>query len=356
MIDVERLSYTYPRSAGRAIDDVTLTIDDGDFVLIAGDSGGGKSTLVRAMIGLVPHFYGGAFDGRVRVAGRDTRTNHPRDLADVVGFVAQDPESQSVVDRVEDEIVFAMENLGADPPIMRKRLEETLDAIGLTSLRSRRLDTLSGGERQRVAIASVLAAQPKCLILDEPTSQLDPQSAEEVLSLLQRLNADLGLAIVLVEHRLERVVQYAHRMIVMREGTVVDDGVPRDVLQRGTVATPLSRVARALSWEPLPLTLREGRTFARTINTRIPHRADIAPTGDVFIDVKDAGVTRGGNEVLKRVTFAARAGETVALVGRNGSGKTTLLRTLVGLLKPHRGRRTIAGMDPSKASVEAIAK
>ncbi|MFA5889729.1 MAG: ATP-binding cassette domain-containing protein [Actinomycetota bacterium] len=356
MIELRDVRYRYPGSSTWALDGVSLRVRDGEMVVIAGDSGGGKSTLARAITGLVPHFHGGEFAGTVLTGGRDTRTHAPRDLADVVGFVAQDPESQAVVDRVEDEIVFAMENLGVAPILMRKRMEEVLDALAISHLRDRRLETLSGGERQRVAIAGVLAAQPKCLVLDEPTSQLDPQSAEDVLGVLHRLNADLGLTIVLVEHRLERVVQYADRMIVLHDGRIACDGTPRDVLGRNGVATPLSRIGRALGWEPLPLTVREGRAFASALRDQLAPVQTPAPSfGESLVEVEGMRVALGAREVVRGIDLRVSAGETVAIVGRNGSGKTTLLRALVGLLRPHAGRRTVAGLDPANVPVERLA-
>jgi len=355
MIRIEDCTYTFPGAQRPALRQINLDVEDGMFLLVAGDSGSGKSTLARAMVGLVPHFHGGSFGGTVIVAGRDTRTHPPRALADVAGFVAQDPGAQSVATRVEDEICFAMENLGVDPTLMRKRLEETLDALAIAGLRDRPLGTLSGGERQRVAIAAVLAAQPRVLVLDEPTSQLDPQSAEDVLGVLHRLNLDLGLAIVLVEHRLERVVQHADRMIVLDDGRIVSDGTPRAVLATGAATTPLSRLGRALGWEPLPLTVREGRAFATRARPVPRPIAAEEPTGEVLVKARNLRVARGGVEVLHDVTLTARSGECVAIAGRNGSGKTTLLRALIGLQRPHGGARTIAGFDPARAPVEEIA-
>ncbi|HEY1014000.1 MAG TPA: ABC transporter ATP-binding protein, partial [Herpetosiphonaceae bacterium] len=203
MISVERVSYHYPGAARPALREVSLEIGAGEFVLVCGPSGSGKSTLLRAFNGLVPHFHGGAWSGRVTVAGRDTRHTQPRDLAEHVGFVFQDPDAQFVVDLVEDELAFAMENAGLPPRLMRRRIEEALDQVEIAHLRHRMIPTLSGGERQRVAIAAALTVQPAVLLLDEPTSQLDPHTAEEVLTTLHKLNADLGLTIILSEHRLE---------------------------------------------------------------------------------------------------------------------------------------------------------
>jgi energy-coupling factor transport system ATP-binding protein len=201
--------------------------------------------------------------GRILVDGLDTREHAPRDMASVVGFVFQDPEAQFVTERVEDELAFALENAGAPPLTMRKRVEEVLDALGIAALRNRAVSSLSGGEQQRVAIAAALALQPKILVLDEPTSQLDPQSAEDVLSALVRLNADLGLTIVLAEHRLERVLQFADRVVFLPgAGELPFIGDPREVMESVALTPPLVTLGKALGWKPLPLTIKEGRRFA----------------------------------------------------------------------------------------------
>ena len=215
MIHFDRLTYTYPDAPHPALAGVTLRIAEGEFVLVAGPSGAGKSTLLRCLNGLVPHFTGGTLSGRVTVASHDPIVEGPQVLSRIVGFVFQDPEAQFVVDRVEDEIAFALENRAVPPNEMGVRVEETLKLLALTPLRDRPLETLSGGEKQRVAIAAALALRPRILVLDEPTSQLDPQSAEDVLSALVRLNHDLGLTVILVEHRLERVLPHADRLIYL---------------------------------------------------------------------------------------------------------------------------------------------
>ena len=215
LISLSNVTYTYPGTARPALRELSLEIEEGEFLLVAGVSGAGKSTLLRLFNGLVPHFYGGELGGEVRVAGRDPVELGPGEMSSTVGLVFQDPESQFVAEVVEDEMAFALENAGLPLYTMRKRVEEALHALGIDHLRARRVSTLSGGERQRVAIAAVLTLQPRVLVLDEPTSQLDPQSAEEVLNSLVKLNKGLGLTIILSEHRLERVVQYADRILYM---------------------------------------------------------------------------------------------------------------------------------------------
>jgi len=256
------LSYYYPDSSKPVLDHISLDISEGEFVLVIGPSGSGKSTLLRCLNGLVPHFTGGRLAGRVQVAGRDPADLGPRGMSDLVGFVLQDPEAQFVADVVEDELAFGMENLGLAPPIMRKRIEEVLDQLDIAGLRHRRVSSLSGGERQRVAIAAVLTLQPRVLVLDEPTSQLDPQAAEEVLTVLHQLNHDLGLTVILSEHRLERVLQFTDRVIYLRgNGVPPVIGSPRRVIAHSDLAPPLVRLGRELGWDPLPLTLKEARRF-----------------------------------------------------------------------------------------------
>ncbi|MEL7209027.1 MAG: ABC transporter ATP-binding protein, partial [Actinomycetota bacterium] len=204
-----------------ALSGVDLSVDEGDLLLVLGRSGSGKSTLCRTVNGLVPHSSGGRFGGTVTVMGRTTARNRPRDLADLVGFVHQDPEAQFVVDHVESDLAFVLENLGMDPTAMRRRVEEVLDALGVAHLRDRSPSTLSGGERQRCAIAGVLAAGPSVLVLDEPTSELDPQGAEDVLAAVTRLNQDLGTTVVMAEHRLERAAGLADEAVVMCDGRPV---------------------------------------------------------------------------------------------------------------------------------------
>jgi len=357
-VSFDRVTFFYPDAAAPALQDVSLDIAAGQFTLVVGPSGSGKSTLLRCINGLVPHFSGGKFAGRVVVDGHNIREHSTRDMASVVGFVFQDPEAQFVTERVEDELAFALENAGVSPLTMRKRVEEVLDALGIASLRNRAVSSLSGGEQQRLAIAAALALQPKILVLDEPTSQLDPQSAEDVLSALVRLNADLGLTIVLAEHRLERVLQFADRVVFLPEaGAIPLVGDPRAVMETVGLTPPLVTLGKALGWKPLPLTIKEGRRFASRWN--IGHGVQ-SEEGRAFIsslrslasniqtlvlDVRNVWLAYDGQEVLRGVSLAARAGEFVALMGRNGSGKTTLLRSIVGLLRPQRGQVQVNGQD-----------
>ncbi|MFJ8567002.1 ABC transporter ATP-binding protein [Streptomyces sp. NPDC093514] len=270
MIRFEQVSVTYEGAAGPSLRDVDLEIPEGELTLLVGPSGVGKSTLLGAVSGLVPHFTGGTLRGRVTVAGRDTRTHKPRELADVVGTVGQDPLAHFVTDTVEDELAYGMESLGLPPAVMRRRVEETLDLLGLNELRDRPIATLSGGQQQRVAIGSVLTPHPKALVLDEPTSALDPAAAEEVLAVLQRLVHDLGTTVLMAEHRLERVVQYADRVLLLPSpGAAPVIGGPAEIMAVSPVHPPVVALGRLAGWSPLPLSIRDARRRSAPLLTRL---------------------------------------------------------------------------------------
>ncbi|MGW2564022.1 ATP-binding cassette domain-containing protein [Streptomyces sp. NPDC001514] len=280
MIRFENVSVTYADAAAPTVQGIDLTVPEGELVLLVGPSGVGKSTLLGAVSGLVPHFTGGVLRGRVTVDGRDTRTHKPRELADLVGTVGQDPLAHFVTDTVEDELAYGMESLGLAPDVMRRRVEETLDLLGLADLRDRPIATLSGGQQQRVAIGSVLTPHPKVLVLDEPTSALDPAAAEEVLAVLQRLVHDLGTTVLMAEHRLERVVQYADQVILLPgpgEPPVV--GTPADVMAVSPVHPPVVALGRLAGWAPLPLSVRDARRRAGGLRARLSGAAAVpSPT------------------------------------------------------------------------------
>ncbi|MDP9222164.1 MAG: energy-coupling factor ABC transporter ATP-binding protein, partial [Actinomycetota bacterium] len=252
MIRFENVTITYDGSTEPTLHGVDLVVPEGELCLVAGRTGSGKSTLLGAINGLVPHFTGGRLAGRITVDGLDTATHPPRDLASVVGVVGQDPLAGFVTDTVEEELAYCMEQQAVPPAVMRRRVEETLDLLGIADLRGRALRSLSGGQQQRVAIGSVLTAHPKVLVLDEPTSALDPTAAEEVLAAVTRLVHDLGTTVVVAEHRMERVVQYADRILLVDNGTVVA-GAPADVMRTSPVAPPVVELGRLAGWSPLPL-------------------------------------------------------------------------------------------------------
>ncbi|MFG3228738.1 ABC transporter ATP-binding protein [Kitasatospora sp. NPDC048194] len=351
MITFEQVSVRYADSAGPALSDVDLTVPEGELCLLVGPSGSGKSTLLGTVSGLVPHFTGGVLHGRVTVGGRDTREHRPRDLADLVGTVGQDPAARFVTDTVEEELAYGMESLGLPGDVMRRRVEETLDLLGLADLRDRALGSLSGGQQQRVAIGSVLTVHPRVLVLDEPTSALDPGAAEEVLAVLQRLVHDLGTTVLMAEHRLERVVQYADQVLLLSPGAAPVLGGPAEVMAHSPVHPPVVGLGRLAGWRPLPLSVRDARRKAAPLRAELDGRAPApagAPAGAPVAVADRLAVRRGPVQALRGVDLSLRPGGITALMGRNGAGKSTLLGSLVGLHAPASGSVTVGGRTPHR--------
>ncbi|MFD8620649.1 ABC transporter ATP-binding protein [Streptomyces sp. NPDC059513] len=368
MITFDQVTVEYDGAAEPVLREVNLEVEEGELCLVVGHTGVGKSTLLGAVNGLVPHFTGGTLYGTVTVDGRSTADHPPRELADVVGVVGQDPLDGFVTDRVEEELAYAMEQLAISPAVMRKRVEETLDLLGLADLRHRALYELSGGQQQRVAIGSVLTAHPRVLVLDEPTSALDPTAAEEVLAAVTRLVHDLGVTVLLAEHRLERVVQYADRVIHLPGNGLVVSGAPADIFTTSSIAPPIVELGRAARWSPLPLSVRDARRAAAPLRTALaatpppPVRPVPEERGAALLTARGVTVAYRGVAAVREVDLDLRGGEITALMGRNGSGKSSLLWALQGSgprksgtvrvdRGPAEGSRTPAkGSDPRSLS------
>ncbi|MET8882191.1 ABC transporter ATP-binding protein [Streptomyces rubiginosohelvolus] len=309
MIRFERVSVRYEGTERPTLSGVDLTVPEGELVLLVGPSGVGKSTFLGTVPGLVPHFTGGLLSGRVTVDGRDTRTHKPRELADLVGTVGQDPLAHFVTDTVEDELAYGMESLGLAPDVMRRRVEETLDLLGLAELRDRPIATLSGGQQQRVAIGSVLTPHPKVLVLDEPTSALDPAAAEEVLAVLQRLVHDLGTTVLMAEHRLERVVQYADQVVLLpAPGAPPVMGPPDGIMKVSPVRPPVAELGLLAGWDPLPLSVRDARRAAGGLRERLADASPPAPTGTPGAPEGTSGSKPPGAAVPARADAAPASG------------------------------------------------
>ncbi len=371
---IENLTYYYPEAEKAVLKNICLEIEDGEFILVAGSSGSGKSSLARVLAGLIPDFYGGRIGGEVYFQGQDIRAMDRRKLARQVGMVFQDPEKQIVQTHVEAEIAFGLENLGLDNEEMLRRVAEVICFMDLEQIRGDFTANLSGGQKQKLALASVLAMQPHVLVLDEPTSQLDPVAAEDILNLVKRLNEEMGFTVVMIEQRLERCYHLADRVLLMDKGRIACDGSARAVARKtikgcAPFLPPVARFFAGLQAPAVPLTVKEGRKLLRScLNIKETGAARPAPgAGDACpadytgrrcaVRLKNLWFTYpGGQEVLKGVSLDVGEGEFVAVLGENGAGKSTMLRQLTGLLRPDRGTVEVFGQDVGKNGFKEIRK
>jgi energy-coupling factor transport system ATP-binding protein len=391
ILSFERVTYHYPGVETPALDDVSLEIQPGELCLLAGMSGQGKSTLLRAACGLVPHFHGGRFAGHVTLAGLDTREHGPARLGTVAGALFQDPETQLVTSSVRAELALSLESRGHSAAAVARGVEEVALALGIDALLDRSVHELSGGEQQRVALGAALAGRPPVILLDEPTSQLDPVAGDELIGLLRRLNQEWETTILLAEHRLERCLSVADRVIAMEAGRVACDGEPRMFLEWAArrapaLQTPGAKLFALAGLHPAPVGVRQARATLRargllpeearpessgagssvsasrstgrsandpSLTKASLHGSSAAGTGGGLI-AKALGCSRkasaalrmrdvwcelrDGPAILRGISLIVEPGESVALMGRNGAGKSTLLRHAAGLLEPTRGR------------------
>lgn len=365
----ENLIYYYPDRQEPSLNGISLAIEEGEFVLVAGQSGSGKSSLARALAGLIPDFYGGRFGGKIYFKEREIRGIDRRGLALEVGMVFQDPEKQLVMTGVEAEIAFGLENLGLSRAEMFRRVAEVISFLGLSGLMRESTASLSGGQKQKLALAAVLAMQPRVLILDEPTSQLDPVAAEDFLNLVKRLNEEMGFTIILIEQRLERCFHLADRVVLMEGGGVVRDGVPEQVagwaVKRGLAfVPPVARLFSRLGFSTVPVNVKEGRRQLRlSLDLGTASGVTVASPGakkgkkaegpgnssPPLLEIKNLWFSYdNGREALRHIDIKVNRGEFVGILGENGAGKSTLLKNMAGLLRPGRGKVLLNGSDINK--------
>ncbi|CAN5482072.1 energy-coupling factor transporter ATPase [soil metagenome] len=368
LLELERFSYRYPTAKAPALRDVALSVEAGEFVVVAGRSGSGKTSLLRAAAGLIPHFFGGDVSGEARVCGLDLREAGPAEIGAGVGFVAQDPETQVVAATPRAELELPLEMRGVGSAARARAIEEASLALGINELLDRPAGELSGGELQRVALAAALVSRPRLVVLDEPTSQLDPVAGDELIGLLRRLNEEWGTAILLAEHRLARCLAAADRTIAIAEGRIAFDGAPAGFLDWALgadpkLATPAARMFELAGIRPAPVSVKQARAAiaGRTLGTAEKPGPDTQPAprrrwnlslrhrsrGQAALDVRDLWVeleTAGAaRDVLRGLDARIEPGERVALMGRNGAGKTTMLRALAGILEPLSGSVSTPG-------------
>lgn len=351
MITFSGVSLIYPTSTKTVLEDLTFTVAEGELVLVMGSTGVGKSSLLRLVNGLVPHHTGGILAGDITINGISTREVKPGGLAHLVGIVGQNPLNGFVTDIVEEELAFGLETLNFPPDVMRKRVEEVLDLLGVASLRARSIATLSGGEQQRVAIGSALVMHPKILVLDEPTSALDPIAAEEVLSIVHRLVHDLGLTVIISEHKLERVIHFADRIIHIKADGQSVIGTPQEILKSSEIAPPIIELGRALNLPEISLSVRDMRRVTENLRAELgkietPAQAPRVASGNEIVSAIKVSHHYGSTHALREISLSIKKSEIVAIMGRNGAGKSSLLRSIAGIFKVNRGQLTVCGINP----------
>lgn len=376
-LEIQNISYYYPENQFPALKNINLSLEDGEFLLLVGGTGSGKSSLARVLAGLIPNFYGGKFKGTILFNGKELREAVSQLLCSKVGMVFQDPEKQMVMTSVEAEIAFGLENLGLPQQEMFRRVAEVMSFLDLSHLKKEFTANLSGGQKQKVALAAVLAMQPSILILDEPTSQLDPLSAEEFLNLVERLNKELGYTVLLVEQRLERCIHLADRLVLMDKGEIICDkptaeAVRWQVANKQPFIPPVAHFFALLDYPAIPLTIKGGRKTLQEIIASQPSPLDyhssfcaLPAPGKMnkdsrvtpILETKDIWFTYPiGREALKGVSLKVDPGDFAVIMGGNAAGKTTFLKLAAGLLKPDRGRVFVRGIDTRAAALPDLAR
>ncbi|RZN36079.1 MAG: ATP-binding cassette domain-containing protein [Methanosarcinales archaeon] len=382
MIDIQNLSYTYPNMSKPTLSNINLHIDDGEFVLLLGASGSGKSTLIQCLNGLVPKVTGGNLEGDIVVNGKNVRNYKVQQLALDVGIIFQNPDTQLFSLTVGKDVAFGPENLGMPKKEILGRMARAMHIVGVDDLQDRFIFTLSGGEKQRVAMAGTLAMEPHVMVLDEPTSDLDPVGTGEVLSIVRRLNQEKDITIILIEHKIDEVVHLADRVVVMDQGKIIMDDTPDKIFNNGHdqlksigIALPqLSGIAHAIqngsggskgdlpnysSYKPILARLcRLLRDKPANITRfRTAHAPPIRTAPKPKIEIKNLRHTfEDGKVGLDGINLMIPEGDFVALIGHNGAGKTTLINHLIGFLKPTSGTIFIDGKDIAGMRVATLAQ
>ncbi len=380
IVEIRGLTYSYPNAKAPALDGVDLTIERGEFVLLTGPSGCGKTTFCRCLNGLIPHFYGGDLNGDIRVAGLDTRESPTYRLAQHAGLVFQNPDNQIFALTVEKDVAFGLENLGVEKAKMLEGVDWALEKAGISHLRDRATHELSGGQKQRLAIASILAMRPEVLVLDEPTSFLDPLGAERIFQVLESLNKEHGITILLIEHRLDLAAQHVDRVVIFSEGKIVGNGSPEEIFAleetrlAGVGIPKIVQLYKRLRSEGFPLERPPltPEALVEELGKWLPpegQQATAKPTSPEIegfdwerhaspaVEVQGVSFSYpSGVKALDGVSLTIHRGEFVAIMGENGAGKTTLVKHFNGLLRPSAGWIKVDGGDISGLSVANLSR
>lgn len=354
ILKVEDVTFTYPNEPKPVLNNIKLTVASGEFVTLIGQSGCGKSTLLKQLKKeLQPH---GDKSGAIYYQGENLEQLDAKIAATEIGYVMQSPENQIVTDKVWHELAFGLENLGMDQLTIRRRVAEMANFFGIHKWFREKTMVLSGGQKQLLNLASVLVGQPKVLLLDEPTSQLDPIAAMEFIQTLKRLNEELGITIICIEHRLEELLPISNRVVVMEQGEIIYDGTPRKMLLALPKEHPMmtalptaTKIFAALDGEgEAPLTIREGQQWLRSFTWHeVAFKAEEQQLGSPILEAKNIAFRyeRNGSDILQHFELSVHEGEFYTIIGGNGTGKSTALNVLAGLEKPYRGEVLIFGKN-----------
>lgn len=368
-IKIKDLTYAYPKSKTPSLKNIDLEIEEGQFVLILGGSGSGKSTLLRAIAGLIPGFYGGTLKGSVQIDNMEINQLSRREIVQKIGILFQDPENQIVMTDVEHELTFGLENIGIPLNIMKRRVMEISESLDLFPILNNGIEELSGGQKQKVAFGSVLAMQPEILLLDEPTSQLDPVSGEDTIALAKRLNEDNGLTVVLVEQRLERCFHIADRVIIIENGSIIFDCTDKNQMAKWAVQKnvsyipPVSQLFVESGYEKIPFTVKDGRNLLKSIYDDSDEKDPFVKpklgneiNREVLVSIEKAAYhLKNGEPILENISMEVRSEDFTVIMGENGAGKSTLLKLINGLYKPTTGQINVMNQDTRKVTVEDLA-
>ncbi|OAA92078.1 ABC transporter ATP-binding protein [Clostridium ljungdahlii] len=362
-IEISNLNFTYPLEKHRSLKGINLSLEKNDFLLIAGRSGSGKSTLARAIVGTVPNFYGGTIGGEIKIDGELVNKMSHKERAKKITMVFQDPEKQLVMNKVHREIAFGLENIGADEGVIKRRVYEALQFSGILHLAERDVTSLSGGEKQKVAVASALVYMPSCIILDEPTSQLDPSSAEEMLNLVKKINQELGITVIVIEQRVNRWFDTVDSIAIMNDGTLELFKDKKDFYdncnERQYMFMPdYLKFFKKLDFNTMPQDFKDARVKILSSSLKLKEKdKSVFQENDEaeVLSVKKMGCKYGSKKVLNNLNFNVKKGEFISIMGANGAGKSTLLKCVMGL-KNYEGIIKLYGKDTSKMNIRQIAK
>ncbi|QGU95720.1 ATP-binding cassette domain-containing protein [Clostridium bovifaecis] len=359
-ITIKNLNYYYPDSESEALKDINLRIEKGEVILLLGESGSGKSTLGKCISGAIPNFYGGEISGDILIEGKRLKDIEHNERSKEITMVFQDPERQLMMNKVHREVAFGLENTGVQERKIKRRVFEAIQFSNILDLAYKDINTLSGGQKQRVAIASAISYLPKCIILDEPTSQLDPTSSEEIISLIKKINEELGVTIIVIEQRLDKWFDAADKIFLMKEGKGVFFGGKSEMYAKedeyiNTFLPSYLRLCKLLKIDEMPNSFKKVRevlqNFKYINKTLISHSLNDA----IRIKIKDLGYSYGKEGALKGINLEIKEGDFISLLGPNGAGKSTLLKSIMGLVK-YKGSIELEGKEVKKQKLRSIAQ